>query len=693
MSEQAVGTRANWKDTFSKFIKTYKDKSRKYKYRAYISSMVNSNSSSLIIDYNDLLQFDIDLARLLIEKPDEMFIQLNDAALETLYYESSVHAESIKDQIQVRITSLPDSIPLRDVSSKELHRLISVEGMVVRTSELKPLAKKAGFVCAKCGSINTEIQDTPILTKPSKCIQPDCTETKSFVFNERESTFQDYQIIRIQELPEELPPGQLPQSSDVHLIGGIVNVARPGDRITLTGIVRLDQSDSRGSDTSAIFNSKIDGNYIDVEAKGPEDVTLTKEEEDFILDFSKKPEAYDQLIESMSPNIQGMNRQKEAILLMLIGSPNRILEDGSSIRGDINILFVGDPGTAKSELLKYASRLAPRGLYASGKGSTAAGLTAAVVREKSGMMMLEAGTVVLADKGIACIDEFDKMRQEDRTALHEAMEQQTVSVAKGGINATLNARTAVLAAANPLDGQYDPYKTFNNQINIDTPLLTRFDLIFAIRDSPNTVQDEKLGTHILDMHETGQTNINVPLEFGLLKKYIGYAKNFEPKLTDDAKKKILDFYVATRQRPAVDEEGNQGITVTPRALEGLIRLSSAHARAKFQDEITGDDALVAISLVTEMYRSVGTDPSTGQVDPGILYGKPLSERGKLETSSEIFDELEKSSKDNLVDRDEFIQKLIDSGKFNASEARKYFRNMSDSGQIYNVKDNFYRKVR
>ena len=219
--------------------------------------------------------------------------------------------------------------------------------------------------------------------------------------------------------------------------------------------------------------------------------------------------------------------------------------------------------------------MAPRGLYASGKGSTAAGLTAAVVREKSGMMMLEAGTVVLADKGIACIDEFDKMRQEDRTALHEAMEQQTVSVAKGGINATLNARTAVLAAANPLDGQYDPYKTFNNQINIDTPLLTRFDLIFAIRDSPNTVQDEKLGTHILDMHETGQTNINVPLEFGLLKKYIGYAKNFEPKLTDDAKKKILDFYVATRQRPAVDEEGNQGITVTPRALEGLIRLSSA----------------------------------------------------------------------------------------------------------------------
>ena len=336
--------------------------------------------------------------------------------------------------------------------------------------------------------------------------------------------------------------------------------------------------------------------------------------------------------------------------------------------------------------------MAPRGLYASGKGSTAAGLTAAVVRERTGMMMLEAGTVVLADKGIACIDEFDKMRNEDRTALHEAMEQQTVSVAKGGINATLNARTAVLAAANPELGRYDNYKTFNDQINIDAPLLTRFDLIFAIKDTPNVVRDEKLAQHILNIHQTGTTKVDVPLEFDLLKKYISYAKNFVPELTPEAMKLIQDYYVKTRQSPAKDEEGNQGIPITPRALEGMVRLASARARSLFRDKVTLEDAEFARNLVRKMYESVGTDPETGEVDFGIMYGKPVSERGKLETSMSIFEELQKESSKQLVDKDEFIQKLIDTGKFTSTEARKYFKNMSDSGQIYNVQDNLYRKV-
>ena len=472
----------------------------------------------------------------------------------------------------------------------------------------------------------------------------------------------------------------------------MVNIARPGDRLTLAGVIRIDQPESRGTETSSIFRSKIDGNFIDIGSKGPEDIELTKEEKEKILEFSVDSEAYGKLIQSIAPNIQGLERQKEAVLLMLIGAPNRTLEDGTSLRGDINILLVGDPGTAKSELLKYASRLAPRGLYTSGKGSTAAGLTAAVVRERTGMMMLEAGTVVLADKGVACIDEFDKMRNEDRTALHEAMEQQTVSVAKGGINATLNARTAILAAANPEFGRYDNYKTFNDQINIDTPLLTRFDLIFVIKDVPNIPKDEQLGQHILDIHETGKLDIEVPLDFDLLKKYISYAKNFEPRLSKEAKKIILDYYVKTRQAPAVDEEGTQGIAITPRALEGMIRLASARARSLFRNQVTEEDAIFAQNLVKAMYETVGTDPTTGQMDPGILYGKPLSERSKLETSMNLFDELEKSSSKNLVDKNEFIQKLIDTGKFSPAEARKYFKNMSDSGQIYNVNDNLYRKV-
>ena len=690
--EQSIGTHSSWKDTLIRFIKNFKDKSNVLKYQEALSQMVYHNSKSLIVDYEDLLIFDNDLSTLLIERPDEILSEFNSATYESLYSVRSEYAESIKTDIQVRLKSLPEQVPLRDISSKNLHRLSSVEGLVVRTSELKPLATSAAFTCTKCGETNIIQQVTPLLVKPSSCIRADCSETKNFTFDEKQSSYQDYQLIRIQELPEELPPGQLPQSSDVHLTGDMVNIARPGDRLNLTGIVRIDQPESRGNEASSIFRSKIEGNYIDIEAKGPEDVELTKDEEELIIDFAKDPDAYPKLIESIAPNIQGFEIQKEAVLLMLIGAPNKTLADGSSIRGDINVLFVGDPGTAKSELLKYSSRLAPRGLYASGKGSTAAGLTAAVVRERTGMMMLEAGTVVLADKGIACIDEFDKMRNEDRTALHEAMEQQTVSVAKGGINATLNARTAVLAAANPELGRYDNYKTFNDQINIDAPLLTRFDLIFAIKDTPNVVRDEKLAQHILNIHETGKITADVPLEFDLLKKYISYAKNFVPELTPEAMKLIQDYYVKTRQSPAKDEEGNQGIPITPRALEGMVRLASARARSLFRDVVTEEDAEFARNLVRKMYESVGTDPETGEVDFGIMYGKPVSERGKLETSMSIFEELQKESSKQLVDKDEFIQKLIDTGKFTSTEARKYFKNMSDSGQIYNVQDNLYRKV-
>lgn len=690
--EQSIGTHASWNDTFVRFIKNFKDKSQVLKYQKSLSKMVYDNSKSLIVDFEDLLLFDHEISTILIERPDEVLFQFNLAVKESLYSVNSEYTESIKNDIQVRIRSLPDQVPLRDVSSKNLHRLISVEGLVVRTSELKPLATKAAFSCFKCGEINIVPQITPILVKPSTCITPDCTETKNFVFNEKESSYQDYQLIRIQELPEELPPGQLPQSSDVHLTSEMVNIARPGDRLNLTGVVRIDQPESRGNEVSSIFRSKIEGNYIDVESKGPEDIELTKDEEEIITDFSKDPDAYEKLIQSVAPNIQGLDLQKEAVLLMLIGSPSKTTEDGSSTRGDINVLFIGDPGTAKSELLKYASRLAPRGLYASGKGSTAAGLTAAVVRERTGMMMLEAGTVVLADKGIACIDEFDKMRNEDRTALHEAMEQQTVSIAKGGINATLNARTAILAAANPEFGSYDKYKTFKDQTNISTPLLTRFDLIFVIRDTPNIPRDEKLAKHILDIYETGKTKDDVPLGFDLLKKYISYAKNITPKISPEAKKLIQDYYVKTRQSPAKDDEGNPGIPITPRALEGMVRLASARARALFRDIVTEEDAEFARNLVKKMYESVGTDPETGEVDFGIMYGKPVSERSKLETSLSMFEELEKESTKNLVDKDEFIQKLIDTGKFTSTEARKYFKNMSDSGQIYNVQDNLYRKV-
>src|SRR3990170_3720885 len=283
------------------------------------------------------------------------------------------------------------------------------------------------------------------------------------------------------------------------------------DRIVLTGIVRIEQEYFVGArSTSGLYRLRIDGNNIEfLGGRGPKTSRKTEreevspEEEKIIKSLSGNPDIYNRLVDSFAPHIQGHTLIKEAILLLIVGSTQRLLQDGTKIRGDINIFLVGDPGTAKSEMLKFCARIAPRGLYTSGRGSTAAGLTAAVVRDKSGIMMLEAGAVVLGDQGLVCIDEFDKMKPEDRSALHEVMEQQSASIAKGGIVATLNARTSILAAANPMYGKYDPFKNITENVNLPIPLLTRFDLIFVVRDIPSKEKDSRIAKHIINLYTPG----------------------------------------------------------------------------------------------------------------------------------------------------------------------------------------------
>jgi replicative DNA helicase Mcm len=509
------------------FIKKFKDKSGNLKYRERISQIVSSGAKSLIIDFEDLLTFDLEIATKLTKEPEEVLPSFDKAALESLKDHDPTYAERIKKDMKVRIRHLSDKTPLRAITTEHLEKLISVSGMVVRTSELKNLAIEAIFKCSK-GHVNHVQQSGLILKKPSRCIEPDCKETVKFEIDIKSSTFIDYQVARIQELPEELPPGQLPQFFDVNLEGDMVNNARPGDRVILTGIVKAESEFTQHSVRLRTFRSRIDGNYIQIIGKESEQMMITKEDEEKIHELASQSSIYERLIESISPSIHGYETQKEAVLLLAIGAPRRVMPDGNTLRGDINVLLVGDPGTAKSELLKYSSRTAPRGLYTSGRGSTAAGLTAAVVREKTGMMMLEAGAVVLADQGVACIDEFDKMRTEDRNALHEMMEQQTVSVAKGGIVATLNARTSILAAANPVLGKYDPFRNIADNLNLPIPLLTRFDLIFVLRDVPDRAKDEELARHVLELHRKETFPVEPPIDYEFLKKYLIYAKKIQP---------------------------------------------------------------------------------------------------------------------------------------------------------------------
>ncbi len=357
------------------------------------------------------------------------------------------------------------------------------------------------------------------------------------------------------------------------------------------------------------------------------------------------------------------------------------------MRGDLNVLLVGDPGTGKSELLKYVARIAPRGLYTSGRGTTAAGLTAAVVKEKNGMMMLEAGATVLADLGIACIDEFDKMRDEDRSALHEVMEQQTASVAKGGIIATLNARTSIFAAANPVDGKYDPYKNILDNVALPIPLMTRFDLIFIVRDEPDQAKDASVAKHILDMRAKQTFPETPPVDFDLLKKYIILAKKIDPELTEEARDRLSDFYLKMRRETSPDQ-----LSITPRWLEGLIRLSIARARLLMHQRVTEDDALRAINLVERMLQTVAIDQTTKKVDIGVLYNRPISEKGLRETALEVFKKLSGESKQPVEDKAFYTEMEKSAGKFTRDQVEKVFQDMWKSGVIYESKPHFFKKA-
>jgi len=671
-------------ELFEEFLRTWQDKSGAHKYRDRIAQLAATGERSVIVDYDDIIQFNTDLGERLLSHPDESLREFKMAAFEVLSTESASYAGQVQKMLTVRIRGITDKIPLRKVNTSHLDKMIAVSGMVVRSSELRPLLTDGAFVCSN-GHVTRVLQEGVVIKRPLKC--EGCEEMRNLELDEKRSEFIDSQILRVQELPEELPPGQLPRFFDVDVVGDIVNTARPGDRIVLSGVVRAELDITPGQARTRVFRSKIDSNLIEVAGKDPGQVQITKEDEFLIRSVASSPDAYQRLIKSMAPAILGHEAVKEAILLLLVGGPQTVLPDGTKLRGDINVFIVGDPGVAKSELLKFASQVAPRGMFASGKGSTAAGLSAAVIREKN-TFMLEAGVVVLADQGIACIDEFDKMKEDDRSALHEQMEQQTVTIAKGGIFATLNARTSILAAANPILGKYDPYKNLTDNITLPIPLLTRFDLIFVVKDTPTPAQDERLATHILDVHRKRGYTEPPPVQFDLMKKYIAYAKKTSPTLTMEAQNRLKEYYLQLRRSVT---EGQIG--ATPRTLESLIRLASAKARLMLREQVLEEDALTAISLMNRMVEDVLTDTETKtKADFGILLGQPAGERGKLSTSMEIFRTMEGPEK-KPVELKLFRDELIKSGRFKADdEADKMIQKLIKEGIIWENKPGFYRRV-
>jgi replicative DNA helicase Mcm len=431
----------------------------------------------------------------------------------------------------------------------------------------------------------------------------------------------------------------------------------------------------------------LDVNSIEVLGKEPEMSQPSPEEEEKILELARDPWVHRKIVQSIAPSIYGYDHVKEAIMYLLFGGVEKDLPD-ITVRGEINSLLVGDPGTAKSQLLQYVARIAPRGLYTSGRGTTAAGLTAAVIRERGGGMTLEAGALVLADKGIACIDEMDKMRPEDRVAIHEAMEQHTVSVAKGGIVATLNARTAILAAANPSLGRYEPHRTVAENISLPVTILSRFDIIFVLRDVPNKDSDSKMSAHILEIHRKGQSPVEPPIPVDLLRKYITYAKGFRPQLTQEAISRLNDFYLAMRS--ASESEGSP-VAITARQLESLVRISEARARSALKKEVSAEDAEASITMMKRSLEEVGIDLSSYKMDIDIIMtGKPKSVRDKLQVVLSTLMEMEKQT--GLVERTALLNELEDEHKVARGESERLIGQLLREGTIYEPREGYLKKT-
>ena len=692
MTALEIPTPSALSDEVKEFLRQFKEKDGSYKYVEQIDHMLPKDSRYIVIDYNDLVSNSI-IESKFNENPDEILDAFARAIKEILQERFPQYAEKIKDEIRARIINFPIQRSLRQINAEIINQMTSVSGMVVRSSEIKPLAKEIIYKCPIGHKTHMILLKGLSVNTPTKCSDPKCAQ-KEFRIDPESSRFIDFQILRLQELPEDLPPGQLPHYVDVSIKQDLVDNARPGDRIILTGIVRIEQDQIAGArTTSGLYRLRIDGNNIEFlggrgikSSRKTEREEVSPEEEKIIKSLSTNPDIYDRLVDSFAPHIHGHSIIKEAILLLVVGSTQRLLQDGAKIRGDINIFLVGDPGTAKSEMLKFCARIAPRGLYTSGRGSTAAGLTAAVVRDKTGIMMLEAGAVVLGDQGLVCIDEFDKMKPEDRSALHEVMEQQSASIAKGGIVATLNARTSILAAANPMYGKYDPFKNITENVNLPIPLLTRFDLIFVVRDIPSKERDTKIAKHIINLHSPSGIETRSLIDVDILTKYLAYAKRIEPVLTKDAEEKILEYYMKMR-----NVESEEMITVTPRQLEGLIRLATARARLLMKDQVEAEDAERAIFLIESMLRDAGVDVNTGKVDLGVLQGRPRSEVSKMQLFMDVLKSLEGENKMAVEER-LFIKELVKSGKFTEDEARSYLKRMLREASIYESKPGHYNRV-
>lgn len=654
--------------------------SKKYKQELRTLSREYPYKRSLIINYETLQKFGksgVRLADELLAYPNKVFAEVRDA-LRAHNLLARKDAHEIIPRMNIRFINLPRKTLVRDIRSEQMNTFVSVEGIIRKTTEVRPRIVEAVFRCPS-GHMTLREQGYGKFVEPESCGMGECTHKRLELIHLK-SKFVDAQKIRIQEIPEGLRGGEQPQILDIDATDDLTGLAAPGDRVIVNGVLRSIQRVNSGT-KSTTFDIYLDCNSIEFGEKEFEEVNITEEDEAQILELSRDPNLYRKIAHSIAPTIYGNDEVKEAVSLQLFGGIAKEMPDGSSLRGDVHILLVGDPGIAKSQLLRYVVKLSPRGIYTSGKSATSAGLTAAAVKDEfgDGKWTLEAGALVLADMGVAAVDEMDKMAKEDRSSLHEAMEQQTISIAKAGITATLKSRCALLGAANPKLGRFDEYVGISEQINMPPSLLSRFDLIFIMTDKPEKQRDEAIALHILKAHSVGElimqhkknpiegvneeyierelAPVTPEIDPVLFRKYIAYAKrNSFPIITEEAKGTLVEYYMKLRNLASADKP----VPVTARQLEALVRLAEASARTRLSMSIERDDAVRVIKIVDACLRKVAYDPQTGSFDiDKIVTGVSKQSRDLIRSIKET---IRQSGDESGTARiDQIIESLIQKG--------------------------------
>jgi replicative DNA helicase Mcm len=687
-----------------------------------VLELVNSwpKKRSFMVEWDTLQEYDSEFAQDLMKNPSTSLSAAESAVREAMPPDSKVE----KFQVRVRGSeNMLNYIPVRAVSSVHVGQMVTLEGIVRRVTAVQGRILDAVFQCARCGAVIREPQPDWDFKEPIECYkdQGGCgkgaastrfTLLKGDSVSSKErstarSEFIDTQKIEIQESPEGSLGTDQPEKITGYAEDDLCRVVRPGDRATLTGILR-----SKPVGKTTTFNWYLDLLWAETEEKAYEEVVLSREDEERIKGLSQEPDLYEQIVNSIAPTVYGYEVEKEAIALQLFGGVRKVLPNGDRRRGDIHVLLCGDPGTAKTELLRSAARLAPRGVFASGKSSSAAGLTAAAMHDEwgEGKWTLEAGALVLADLGVCAIDELDKMSETDAGSIHFAMEQQEIPFRKAGIDATLQSRCAVLAAANPKEGRFDEHSYLADQMDFDPTLLSRFDVIFPIIDKPNRERDEALAGHILAVQEAGETLarekagagrkvrkgrekslalITPPIEPDILRKYIAYARrSVFPQMEEEAIDLIKDYYVTIRAQSKPDADGGGAVPMTPRQLEALVRLSEASARIRLSDKVEGQDAERAKRIIETFLRKVASEGGVLDID-ALVSGVSRARKDRFQ---DIIDCVEECDDGRGVSEEDILKRLCKDGT-SEDKVRKDIQRLLNDGRLWNPEGDRYKVMR